>query len=281
MRVLWFTLTASCYQPVRETCKRSPYTGGGWISSAEKALKTYSDDIELGVGFMMDNQPRKVVQDGVTYYPVPNPPKIVLDDLGTLWNYPMAGKPIAAVPDPFNNEVCHYNMLRYPQKFGYFNAGVLMINLKYWREHDILSDFLKVIEQYPKRLTSHDQDVLNLVFKENKIILPLKYNVMPAYLQKLCYNPIAWEFEEEIKEAQAHPIIIHFTSIPKPWCSDCINPYTPEFDKYFKMTVWKKYRKRRGWTARVHITILIKKLIVKLGMKPEEWVDEYKFERRD
>ncbi len=69
MKILWFTNTPSCYTPIGEP-NGNPYNGGGWISSAEKAIREISD-IELAVSFMLDGQPKKQTKNGVTYYPIP------------------------------------------------------------------------------------------------------------------------------------------------------------------------------------------------------------------
>lgn len=70
MRVLWFTNTISCYTPLGEA-RNKGYNGGGWISSAEKKIRRL-DNIELAVSFMYDNQPLKVEQSGLVYYPIPH-----------------------------------------------------------------------------------------------------------------------------------------------------------------------------------------------------------------
>lgn len=73
MKVLWFTNNKSNYVPSHQMEGGiDGYNGGGWIASAEKLIKT-STEIELAVSFIMDGQPEKVVQDGVTYYPMRNP----------------------------------------------------------------------------------------------------------------------------------------------------------------------------------------------------------------
>lgn len=202
---------------------------------------------------------------------------IILDSLMSMWNYPMEGKAIAAIPDPFNNMVTHYNRLRYPMNLGYFNAGVLLIDLQYWREHDCLELFLDIVDKYKNRLSSHDQDVLNVAFMNDKIVLPLKYNVMPGYLFKLKYNPLSWEFEEQIVEAQKHPVIIHFSFVPKPWYKDCINPYKGEFEKYKNMTIWSDYKESKALSHKEVIINIIRKTMVRLGWKSEDCIDEYKY----
>jgi glycosyltransferase involved in cell wall biosynthesis len=71
MRILWFTNTPSCYT-YEVKGNKTGYNGGGWISSAEKEIRQ-CHNIELGVSFLMDGQPDKVEQNGVVYYPIPQP----------------------------------------------------------------------------------------------------------------------------------------------------------------------------------------------------------------
>ena len=73
---------------------------------------------------------------------------------------------------------------RYSPSLGYFNAGVLLVNLRYWRENNLSESFFEIINKYPERLRYHDQDVLNIVLKEIKLTLPLKYNVQHGYFFK-------------------------------------------------------------------------------------------------
>lgn len=150
---------------------------------------------------------------------------LVVDKLVELWNTSVENYAIAAVPDSYNNNIEHYNRLRYPQTLGYFNAGMLVVNLKYWREKQVLLKFFDYVKSNTERLRCHDQDVLNYLFKDSKLILPIRYNVLNEYWFDLRYSLISWEFDEQILEAQAHPAIIHFTGIPKPWYKNCKHPW--------------------------------------------------------
>lgn len=68
MRVLWIG-KAGCYVPTHQCA--GGYNGGGWVASVQKEIMKH-EDITLGFSFCVDGEPDKVVQDGVTYYPVPN-----------------------------------------------------------------------------------------------------------------------------------------------------------------------------------------------------------------
>lgn len=67
MKVLWLAPTPSLYQA--NSKYNSLYNGGGWISSLEKLIYK-SKDIDLAIGFFMDNEPFKSVQNDHTYYPI-------------------------------------------------------------------------------------------------------------------------------------------------------------------------------------------------------------------
>ena len=109
---------------------------------------------------------------------------IVVDkSLETLWNSNISNYAVGCVTDM--SEAKHdYNRLDFDPKLGYFNAGVLLINLKYWRDHHIIDEFVNIIINHPEMIEQHDQDVLNIVLCKNKFTLPLTYNVQNGFLFK-------------------------------------------------------------------------------------------------
>lgn len=65
MRVLWFSVTPSLFNPYSNT-----HNGGGWIASLEQAIRK-QDNIDLGVAFYFQNDCAKYQKDGVSYYTLP------------------------------------------------------------------------------------------------------------------------------------------------------------------------------------------------------------------
>lgn len=175
---------------------------------------------------------------------------IVRDSLRELWNTNIDGFPLAAVPDTENCTVSHYNRLRYPQSLGYFNSGVLLINLQYWREHHVIKDFLQIVKEKRSILSCHDQDIMNWLFRENKIVLPIKYNMQNCFLYCRERVPLTYVFDEQIKEGQQHPVIVHFSACPKLWHKDSHHPYKAEFVYYRNMTEWKDMHEQRHYRGR-------------------------------
>ena len=202
---------------------------------------------------------------------------LVMDSLQGLWNIDMSEKAIAAVPDSYNNDITHYNRLRYPQKQGYFNAGVLLINLKYWREHKVENIFLDYVINYPERLACHDQDVMNYVFKDVKIELPIKYNMLNEYWFNVRYSLISWEYEQQILDGQKNPVIIHFTCIPKPWYKNCKHPYKKMFDKYKSMSLWSNVKEKHWLRIKYLLEQFFIKSVVFIGLRKNDYIIENRY----
>ena len=204
---------------------------------------------------------------------------IVTDSLNELWATDMHDKAIAAVPDSYNNKIEHYNRLHYPQPMGYFNAGVLLINLDYWRDNNVADAFCQYASARPDSLYCHDQDILNYVFRESKITLPLRYNMLNEYWFDIRHSVVSWEFESQMLYGQQHPAIIHFTGLPKPWFSNCRHPMKPEFEHYRAMTPWRDVKERKWWTLKYCLEKMAVITVVALGMRPHEYIDENKYIR--
>jgi len=190
---------------------------------------------------------------------------IIRDSLLGLWQTNIEGFPIAGAPDTENCTVSHYNRLRYPQSHGYFNAGVLLINLKYWRDNNTLKDFLQVIKENRALLRCHDQDVLNILFHEKKVVLPLKYNMQNSFLFCREQVPLTWVFDEQIKEGQKHPVIVHFSANPKLWNSDSHHPYKSEFVYYRNMTEWRNMHEVRHYRGRHRLYWTMVNFAIRIG----------------
>ncbi len=163
---------------------------------------------------------------------------IVRKSLKGLYQTNLENKAVAAVIDTFNYKIDIYNNLRYKPALGYFNAGMLLVNLKYWREHNVLGRCIDFIKNYPERMKYLDQDVLNYVLCEEKIFVPLTYNAQTSFFLKT--PPISWELDEELKELVKDPCIIHYVGSYKPWQKEynLPHPYKADFFKYQLLTCW-------------------------------------------
>ena len=165
---------------------------------------------------------------------------IVRDSLLPLWNMDISDYPLAAATDCMvAAEPEEFERLGYPMSYGYFNSGVCLINLDFWRKHNCIKDFISLLDDGEK-LRYYDQDVLNMLFHTSKLNLPIKYNLMTVCLYK---NP-KWTntmFEQEISESLQEPVIIHYAGGDKPWFKYNKNepPLSALFYKYQRCTIWK------------------------------------------
>lgn len=150
---------------------------------------------------------------------------LVLKSLKSLYSYNLNNFPVAAVPD--------IHISSYPpldiEEGDYFNAGIMLIDVKLWREQKIAEKAIQLIYAYPEKMTLGDQDGLNGVLKKNWFKLDTKYNLtfynIPETIKKK-------EMDSFIKDT----VIIHFTTQNKPWLMTCRNRFSYLYFKYLNLS---------------------------------------------
>lgn len=161
-------------------------------------------------------------------------------DLTALWDTNIDGYAVAAAPDVFECYGSLYDRLSYSSELGYFNSGVLLVNLKYWRENHLQEKYLEFWKEHPERVVYHDQDILNYVLRERKLVLSFKYNVQEPLLHEV--NPLPGKYQPEVEEALANPVIIHYTTPSKPWVKGCRHPWKNVFFAYHGKSGLPKFK---------------------------------------
>ena len=192
---------------------------------------------------------------------------IVNNSLEPLWSIDISDCPIAAVEDMWSGKDDNYIRLGYDKKYGYFNSGVLLINLKWWRENNICNNFIEYLKCHDN-LKFVDQDILNGMFYNNRKLLSFKWNVQDGLLRR---KPKVREssmpkLQNEIK----CPAIIHYTGSRKPWDYDCINPYKESYFKYLDMTKWK--HTRPYMPLKFKFKLMLDKVLYFLYLKPRKYI---------
>ncbi len=163
---------------------------------------------------------------------------VVRGSIAPLWATPLDTRTaVAAVEDMGCGEVARYDRLHYPQADSYFNSGVLLVNLAYWREHGVAQACMDYYRRYPERIVFNDQDLLNCVLHDRKRLLDVKWNVQDGFYRTSVGD--AWR--KEHAEALRHPVVLHFTN-RKPWSYDSQHPLRAEFFKYWALTPWSGER---------------------------------------
>ena len=171
---------------------------------------------------------------------------IIRHSLLPLWNTDISEYAVGVCTDSLESTIDFYNRLRYPYANGYFNAGVMLINLDYWRRYNMHQQFIDYLQNYQDRILYEDQDLMNVIFQDSKLVLPLKYNFQTNFLWRDRFWDY-WKYEEQFIEGMNDPAIVHFTTSNKPWFAHSSNPhpYRSTFYKYQNMTKWSGTRLER------------------------------------
>jgi lipopolysaccharide biosynthesis glycosyltransferase len=141
------------------------------------------------------------------------------------------GYPLAAVRDAL--EVQSLVRLNLTPDDGYFNTGVLLVDLNQWRSIDFTKECLRIIEKDSQRIVWADQDVLNILWKKNWYQLPECWNFQTIHQRSFASQPT---------QIQVDPKIIHFTGSgsSKPWHHACKSPFVGIYRNAKQATPWAK-----------------------------------------
>ena len=127
------------------------------------------------------------------------------------------------------------------------DGGVIVMNLKLWREMNITPKCIDFICKFNGCPPHNDQGTINAVCNGYIKILPASYNVMPPMfcfthkqILKL-FKMKKYYTQVDIDIAIKKPIVIHFTDefFNRPWFSNCIHPLKDLYLKYLSLTPWK------------------------------------------
>lgn len=125
----------------------------------------------------------------------------------------------------------------------YYNSGVLLANLKKWREENISRKFVSYLLNINTDAMFPDQAVLNNILYNRIFTLPLKFNLVTPTLF-LPYSKMLGKWgspiysESEYKSAKKNPVIIHYTNF-RPWKKWCLHPLKKYYRRYVKLTPYK------------------------------------------
>ena len=117
---------------------------------------------------------------------------LVRTEIGDLWDQDVERCIVGATPDQYVNRP----RLKIKQRLGlsedalYFNAGLLLINLRRWREAAVGLEALRFAREHPTKLSFSDQCALNWVLRDNWMPLPYCWNVQTWAVTKFTWGII-------------------------------------------------------------------------------------------
>lgn len=138
---------------------------------------------------------------------------IVNDNLDELFTMDMESKSIAACLDIQAYNPNHYRRLNYDSRLRYICAGVLLMNLDMWREKKLSHEIVDFAKTNREKIMWPDQDSINYICRDDKIILPSKYGVLVPFFRE---KDFVKEHLAEMKELIEKPAIVHYAGY-QPW----------------------------------------------------------------
>lgn len=138
---------------------------------------------------------------------------IVNSNLDELFEIDMDGKAIAGCIDPqtYSKEV--FARLDYDFKKMYICAGVLLMNLDYWRDFNLSYRAIEYMKANPNKTTFLEQDAINYLCSDNKIVLPTEYGVQVSFFRD---HRFIEEHIDNILNMVDNPKIVHYAGYA-PW----------------------------------------------------------------
>lgn len=167
---------------------------------------------------------------------------IVRHDLSNLWNTPLDGYAGGVVEDQRGDNIFVHNLNKIATP--YFNSGVLLINLNYWRQNNIGQKMANYLKKNADTCLYPDQDAANKILSDKVLFLDYKYNFQEDWFQPTNEWQIHFSKWDRILAAREDPAIVHYCRGLKPWFKECVHPLKHEFIRYATMHDFIGYKEQ-------------------------------------
>lgn len=198
---------------------------------------------------------------------IPNIEKLLYIDVDTLtngslkelWNTDISNHALAACKDFFIEiDQPEYKTKIGLEKHSYFNAGVLLINMRQWRALNVLNMSLEWLEKYKEIIEYQDQDILNGIFKDKVKFINSRFNFTPSECGYIKHR--------KNREIKLPAIIYHYTGPHKFWTEKCSHLKANLGHTMFR-EIYKKYKKTAPNLGKIDAKIKIKRAIKEIRYK--------------
>jgi lipopolysaccharide biosynthesis glycosyltransferase len=160
---------------------------------------------------------------------------VVVGELDELLTLPLGENVLAAVPIPGSSRA---KELGYNVADGYFNSGVMVINLKRWRNIGAREILITTAHAIAGQLKNPDQDVLNYCFHDQYVKLDYVWNAITPYFRQK--NSLGLS-RKEIRRVARQARIVHFSGASKPWQYLCTHPFKRVYLQCLATTEWREF----------------------------------------
>ena len=166
---------------------------------------------------------------------------VVLNDINELYKNDINDFCAGGVIDRLEHQIkIHLDFLTDEDR--YFNAGVFLFNLKKMREMNFSSLVLECAIKNQEMILCGDQDIINLVLKDQIKILDDKFNY-PSRRMRRCLKKRFFRTRKTI-------VVNHSLGMVKAWHGRSPLIEQMDYNKYLKLTGW-------GYLAKNFFTILV------------------------
>lgn len=176
---------------------------------------------------------------------------VVLGDLEPVWKANMGDALVGMVPEPTVYREMKAS-IDLKKDDPYYNSGVLLMNLKGWREEHVSKKLLEYYAAKGGSLFACDQDTINGALRGRIMPLSPRYNFFTNYryfrYETLAGLNASYEAvgKQEYEAARRHPVVIHYAGDERPWIAGNRNHYRKYYDVYLSRTPWKDTPKETG-----------------------------------
>ena len=175
---------------------------------------------------------------------------LVTGSLEELFYLPMGENPLAMALDSLGKKHKTYIGLR--KEEPYFNSGVILFDLKKWRELECERRLAEHARCYRAHYMSPDQDLLNVALKGYIGRLDARFNFQPVHVRYSVglylryWKQKGYYSKEELLEAKRQPVILHFFRFlgEFPWDTDSLHPYAEVFADYLAQSPWNDLQRK-------------------------------------
>lgn len=189
---------------------------------------------------------------------------LVVDRISELWDINLDNYGAAVVPCIYYDKVEIFKRLGINKTEGYFNAGLMFVNLQYWRKYDIQTKTLSFIGNHPELCVKHDQDALNYILSDQLLYLSIKFNYQRIFYERgFCFCE---KLKSDVIESAYSPCIIHYCDFEKPWHKECFHPLVEVWRFVAQITFQRKFKLYRKYTGIMHLRYVVKHWLANFGI---------------
>ncbi|HEX9887150.1 MAG TPA: glycosyltransferase family 8 protein [Longimicrobiales bacterium] len=183
---------------------------------------------------------------------------LVLGDLRDLWRADMGGKSVMAARDPFvpsassPHGVAVHAALGIPGDAPYLNSGVMLVDVRRWREDDVIGSALDYLRRFRERVFFFDQEALNVALHDRWGVLDEGWN-----------RAVSSERLGLGAAGRGAARILHFSGSLKPWNYSSRSRHHELYYAWVDRTAWRGWRPRptvRGAMLRAYEASRLRRL---------------------